>query len=143
MTSKRAMKTAFGILTILALQLGPAAAQPDVQQSRDMQPGVVDDNWRLPPDKRNFHVFLLMGQSNMAGGIPGDQLTAEDKTPVPHIVLRRGNGWIPAAHPLHLGGKKNGFGLGLPFAREYLRNHPGVTVGLIPCASGGKRIDLD
>ena len=99
-------------------------------------------DWRIHEDKSKFHIFILYGQSNMAGGIPGKELTKEDKTPVPHIVLRRGKGWIPAAHPLHLGGKKNGFGLGLPFAEEYLKNHPGVTVGLVPCASGGKRIDL-
>ena len=99
-------------------------------------------DWDIPTEKEKFHVFILMGQSNMAGGIPGKELTKEDKTPVPHILLRRGKGWIPAAHPLHLGGKKNGFGLGLPFAKEYLKNHPGVTVGLVPCASGGKRIDL-
>lgn len=72
----------------------------------------------------------------------GKCLAEQDKTPVPHIVLLRGKEWIPAAHSVHLGGKKNGFGLGLPFAKEYLRNHSGVTVGLIPCASGGKRIDL-
>ena len=99
-------------------------------------------DWDIPSEKEKFHVFILMGQSNMAGGIPGKELTKEDKTPVPHIVLRRGRAWIPAAHPLHLGGKKNGFGLGLPFAEEYLKNHPGVTVGLVPCASRGKRIDL-
>ena len=100
------------------------------------------NDWEIPSDKKDFHVFLLMGQSNMAGGIHGRELTDEDKTPVPGIVIRRGKGWIPAAHPIHVGGKKNGFGLGLPFAREYKKHHPGVTVGLVPCASGGKRIDL-
>jgi hypothetical protein len=100
------------------------------------------DPWQIPTDQGDFHVFLLMGQSNMAGGIPGRELTEEDKTPVPGIVIRRGKGWIPAAHPIHLGGKKNGFGLGLPFAKEYKKHHPGVVVGLVPCASGGKRIDL-
>lgn len=102
----------------------------------------AEEDWKIPADTKNFHVFLLMGQSNMAGGIPGDQLTEEDRTPVPGIVIRRGKGWIPGAHPIHLGGKKNGFGLGLPFAIEYRKRHPGVTVGLVPCASGGKRIDL-
>jgi len=101
-----------------------------------------EGDWKIPTDNRNFHIFLLMGQSNMAGGIPGRELTDEDRTPVPGIVIRRGKGWIPAAHPIHLGGKKNGFGLGLPFAKEYKKHHPNVTVGLVPCASGGKRIDL-
>ena len=122
----------FGLVATVPL----AAASPDGPQA------VEADPWQIPDDKEDFHIFLLMGQSNMAGGIPGRELTDEDKTPVPGIVIRRGKGWIPAAHPIHLGGKKNGFGLGLPFAKEYKKRHPGVTVGLVPCASGGKRIDL-
>lgn len=133
------MKTTVSLLTMLAV--ATCSSGLHALDAAQAEPAVSQD-WAIPPDKEDFHVFLLMGQSNMAGGIPGDQLTEEDKTPVPHIVVRRGSGWIPAAHPLHLGGKKNGFGLGLPFAREYLRHHPGLTVGLIPCASGGKRIDL-
>lgn len=121
-------KSAQGMLALLAILTAYAAKSAG--------------DWDIPDDKSKFHIFLLMGQSNMAGGIPGKELTEDDKKPVPHIVCRRGKGWIPAAHPLHLGGKKNGFGLGLPFAKAYLAKHPGVTVGLIPCASGGKRIDL-
>lgn len=130
MTKTTCRQISLWILLALCLLLNPVSARAQ------------DDNWRIPDDKEKFHIFLLMGQSNMAGGIPGKELTDEDKTPVPGIVIRRGKGWIPAAHPIHLGGKKNGFGLGLPFAKEYKNRHPSVTVGLVPCASGGKRIDL-
>ncbi|MHC4083709.1 MAG: sialate O-acetylesterase [Planctomycetota bacterium] len=104
-------------------------------------------DWYIPTEKAKFHIFLLMGQSNMAGGIKGDHLTDEDKTPVPHIVyiptLARRFNWKPAAHPLHVRhNRPKSFGSGLPFAKEYLKNHPGVTVGLIPVAKGGARIDI-
>ncbi len=110
-------------------------------------------DWRIPEDKSKFHIFVLYGQSNMAGGIKerfGGTLTEEEKTPIPHILQVRfhskrfrGQGWFPAVHPLHIiPGRPQSFGLGLPFAKEYLKRNPGVTVGLLPCAYGGKRMDL-
>jgi len=107
-------------------------------------------DWQIPEDKSKFHVFLLMGQSNMAGGLKPRHkgyLLEEDKIPVPHILMIPQHKnmtkpfWKPAAHPLHLrGGRGCGFGLGLPFAKRYLEKNPGVTVGLVPLASGGKNI---
>ena len=65
----------------------------------------------------------------------------EDKIPVPHVLKGEQDGdgiiWIPAAQPLQNGR----FNLGLPFAEEYLKNNPGVTVGLIPAALGGTPIN--
>lgn len=107
-----------------------------------------DKNWDIPAKKENFHIFFLMGQSNMAGGIKGEHLLPEDKEPVPHIVYiptpaTKNFTWKPAAHPLHVRhNRPKSFGLGLPFAKEYLKKHPGVTVGLIPVAKGGARIDI-
>jgi len=43
------------------------------------------DPWRIPAKKEKFHIFLLMGQSNMAGG-SWEPLTQKDKTPEPGIV---------------------------------------------------------
>jgi putative membrane-bound dehydrogenase-like protein len=94
--------------------------------------------WKIPDDKENFHVFLLMGQSNMTGG---GVVESDDRNPVPGVVFipPRELDWEPAAHPLHRPGR--GFGLGLSFARTYQKNHPGVTVGLIPLARGGAQIN--
>lgn len=96
------------------------------------------DVWAIPSSKENFHIFLLMGQSNMAGY---GKVLPEDKEAVPHVVIGRrskaGITWLPAAQPL----QGSRFGLGLPFAKEYLKNHPGITVGLIPGAQGGAPID--
>lgn len=113
--------------------------------------------WEMPVRKEDFHIFLLMGQSNMAGygGIPAnDPYQQGDKDPVPGVFMLRGQGtpskaessepmeWRPAAHPLHTGLPSYGFGLGLEFAKEYGKSHPGITIGLIPCAWGGARIDM-
>ena len=102
------------------------------------------DPWAIPARKENFHIFLLMGQSNMAGHAP---LEAGDEKPVPHVVAiptksKADFAWKPAAHPLHNRlPATDRFGLGLPFAIEYLKSNPNVTVGLIPVAWGGEQID--
>ncbi len=98
------------------------------------------DDWTIPSSKENFHIFFLMGQSNMAGFA---KLLPEDKSPVPHVVKLPTKGdiqWEPASHPLHNGRQTDRFGLGLAFAKEYLKDKPGVTVGLIPVAVGGTPI---
>jgi len=101
------------------------------------------DQWRIPADKEMFHVFLLMGQSNMSGYA---YMLSADRIPVPRVVklptkYKRQLKWVPAAHPLHNRLKSDRFGLGLPFAVEYLKDKPGVVVGLIPVARGGAPID--
>ena len=95
-------------------------------------------DWDLPADQSKFHIFFMMGQSNMEGHA---KVLPQDRVPVPHIVMLRGKTgdiWLPAAHPL---GNRNTFGLGLSFAKEYLKHHPGVTVGIVNCANGGVPID--
>lgn len=128
-------------------------AEEAVDKNGEVAAETLGKDWEIPAEKEKFHVFLLMGQSNMAGGIKKHQpghLLPEDKIPVPHIVHVKTNvanpkkyKWQPSAHPLHIRpGRPNSFGLGIPFAKEYLKHHPGVTVGLLPTAYGGKRIDL-
>ena len=112
--------------------------------------------WTLPDSVGKLRVFLLMGQSNMAGfGCvhPEDPWQADDFDPVPGIIALGGQctlkssrprgltRWRPAGHPLHLNQGSAAFGLGLPFARRLTEEMPGVTVGLIPCAWGGAPID--
>lgn len=88
---------------------------------------------------RDLHLFLLVGQSNMAGR---GRVAAEDRQPLDRIwKLDRSGQWVPAVDPLHFD-KPNivGVGLGRTFARDYIQAHPGVSVGLIPCAVGGSPI---
>jgi len=87
------------------------------------------------PDKPKFHVYLLMGQSNMAGR---GKVDPADNRPDPRILLLDKSGqWIVAVEPLHWDKSIAGAGLGTSFAREMARQHPDVTVGLVPCAVGG------
>ncbi|QDT08303.1 PVC-type heme-binding CxxCH protein [Planctomycetes bacterium K23_9] len=93
----------------------------------------------LPTDQKDFHLFLLVGQSNMAGR---GKVTDSDRQPVDRVLmLNKANQWVPAVDPLHFD-KPNivGVGPGRSFALRYAQAHPGATVGLIPCAVGGSPI---
>jgi hypothetical protein len=91
----------------------------------------------LPP-KAKLHLFLLVGQSNMAGR--GD-VEASDKEPIPNVIALNAAGeWTMAIDPVHWDKPSAGVGPARSFAVEYLKTHPGVTVGLIPAAQGGSPI---
>lgn len=86
-----------------------------------------------------MHLFLLVGQSNMAGR--GD-LEPADAQPLDDVVALGASGeWVPAIDPLHWDKPSAGVGLARTFALEYAKGHPGVTVGLIPAACGGSPIE--
>lgn len=91
-----------------------------------------------PPD--GFDLFLLVGQSNMAGR---GKLAEEDRTPHPRVLtFSADEQWVPAVDPLHFDKPAVvGVGLGRTFGIEIAQRSPGVTVGLIPCAVGGSPID--
>lgn len=94
---------------------------------------------REPPGGDRFHLYLLVGQSNMAGR---GAVTEEDRRPDPRIWMfdREGN-WSPAVDPLHFDKPIAGVGLGRSFARAMLGEDSNVHIGLIPCAVGGSPID--
>lgn len=91
------------------------------------------------PAKENFHLFLLVGQSNMAGrGLVEEQ----DKATLPRVLMLGKDGrWTAAVDPMHFDKPGVGVGLGRSFARVLTDRKPGVTIGLIPCAVGGSPID--
>lgn len=95
----------------------------------------ADQQGELPP-KAKFHLYLLMGQSNMAGR---GRMTDADRQPVERVwTLNKEDRWVPAAHPLHFDKPKiAGVGLGLPFAKRLCQQDPSIQIGLIPCAFGG------
>ena len=78
-------------------------------------------------------VYLLMGQSNMAGR---GKLAPEDKAAPENIYkLDASDEWVPASEPIHFDKSVAGAGLAASFAKRVAR--PGVKVGLVPCAVGG------
>jgi hypothetical protein len=92
------------------------------------------------PSKETFHLFLLIGQSNMAGrGV----VTPDDTKTHPRVLaLTKGGQWEPAADPIHFDKPAAvGVGLGRTFGMTIAEAMPGVTIGLIPCAVGGSPID--
>lgn len=87
-----------------------------------------------------FHLYVLAGQSNMAGR---GAVETVDKTPHPRVwMLNRDNQWVPATEPMHFDKPDvAGVGPGLAFARAMADADTSVLIGLIPCAVGGSAID--
>ncbi len=101
-------------------------------------PGLIAQEASLPAKER-FHLFLLVGQSNMAGrGLIDEQ----DQRVDPRVLmLTRELKWVPAVDPLHFDKPAAGVGLGKTFGRLVAEQSPEIVVGLIPCAVGGSPID--
>ncbi|MCX6611702.1 MAG: hypothetical protein NTW74_12730 [Acidobacteria bacterium] len=84
-------------------------------------------------------IFLLIGQSNMAGrGVVGDA----DRTPIPDVfAFSKEKTWIPAVDPIHFDRPdRTGVGLGRSFATTLINMKVATRVGLIPAAFGGSAL---
>ncbi len=95
--------------------------------------------------KKKFHVYLLIGQSNMAGRAP---FTEEESAVIPGcFLLNAEDKWEPARNPLNrystirkdLDLQK--MGPGYTFAKTMLTEQAGITLGLVVNARGGTRIE--
>lgn len=88
--------------------------------------------------KENFHLYLLMGQSNMAGrGLVG----AIDTINHPRVyMLDSSMNWVLAKDPMHFDKPVAGVGLGLTFGKIMANSNSDVKIGLIPTAVGGSSI---
>ena len=92
----------------------------------------------LPVDT-SMHLFLLVGQSNMAGR---GKVEPQDTVPIPRVLmLDKQRTWVPAVDPMHFDKPIAGVGLGRSFAARIADAYPNVTIGLIPAAVGGSPID--
>ena len=82
-----------------------------------------------------INVFLLIGQSNMAGRGCIDKV---EPLQHPNILMFRDSKWMPAQEPIHTDKPEiAGVGLAMTFALELLTQHPQAQIGLLPCAMGG------
>ncbi|MBE9510238.1 MAG: sialate O-acetylesterase, partial [Bacteroidetes bacterium] len=91
-------------------------------------------------DRENFHLFLLVGQSNMAGRGLVEQ---EDTIPYPRVLtLTKDENWAPAIDPIHFDKKVAGVGPGRTFGITLAERNKEITIGLIPCATGGSPISV-
>jgi hypothetical protein len=92
-----------------------------------------------PQQKEQFHLYLLIGQSNMAGrGIVEPQDTIGDAR---ILRLNRNGEWEIAREPVQYDKPSAGTGPGLSFAKEMIASNSEIYIGLIPCAQGGSSID--
>lgn len=91
---------------------------------------------RLPDS--NFHLYLLIGQSNMAGR---GQIDKESGKTNPRVLMfTKEFTWKPAIDPLHFDKPIAGVGPGLAFGKQMAEANPRMRIGLIPCAVGGTSI---
>lgn len=94
-------------------------------------------------DKNNQpdEVYLLIGQSNMAGrGVLDEKNTQVVSENI--LMLDKANNWVLAKNPLHFDKEFAGVGPGLGFAQKMLKSGKKIKIGLIPCAWGGSPIDV-
>jgi len=96
--------------------------------------------------KGPLHVYLLIGQSNMAGRAPfsGKDAAAVDRC----RLLTNRNQWVPAKNPFNRfstiqkrmkGGQR--MNPGYTFARKMLENDKSITLGIVCNARGGTSIN--
>ncbi|WP_324670931.1 sialate O-acetylesterase [Hymenobacter sp. GOD-10R] len=91
-----------------------------------------------PVRKGKFQLYLLVGQSNMAGrGYP----EAQDTVPNRRVLrLNQAGAWEVAKDPIHFDKPGAGVGPGLAFGKAMTEQDTSVVIGLIPCAVGGSGI---
>lgn len=83
-------------------------------------------------------IFLLMGQSNMAGrGLLEDVEPIRDE----RIRVFQDGRWAVAEEPLHHDRPTAGIGLAMSFARTVLDANPGTEIGLVPRAVGSTPLE--
>lgn len=83
-----------------------------------------------------FHLYLLIGQSNMAGR---GEVGPVDREIHPRVfALNKVDEWVLAQEPLHFDKPAvAGVGPGLAFGKRIAEHRPAAPIGLIPCAAGG------
>lgn len=83
-------------------------------------------------------VYLLIGQSNMAGR---GRLTETNRVPYEGVRKMNVYGYlVPATEPLHYDRPTAGAGLGSSFANAMRAGDTNTTVVLVPCAFGGTKL---
>ncbi len=117
-----------------------SAALDTVLDQRTQYFPKVEEKVLVPPSKDKVWVFILAGQSNMAGR---GQVSPQDTLSNPRIfALNKQGELIQAKEPLHFyDGPLTGLDCGLSFGEALLRKVPkDVSIILVPTAVGGSAI---
>jgi hypothetical protein len=127
---------------ILSLFIIAACGSPkQVQETQSNHFPVTQQKPTVLPPKENFYIFLMAGQSNMAGrGFvqPSDTVISSQV-----LMLNKDNEWVYAKEPLHYyEPTRTGLDCGLAFAKKLAKlKGKNITIGLVPCAVGGSAIE--
>lgn len=104
---------------------------------------LADETATAVPDE--VEIYLLIGQSNMAGRAP---FTPEEAEPIERAFLLNGeDAWEPAKVPMNRHSTiRKGLGMqklnpGYTFSKVMLEKQPGVSIGLVVNAKGGSKIE--
>lgn len=126
-TSKMKLQTLYLSLALCALSASSAVVKPDSKPE-------------------NHHLYLLIGQSNMAGRAP---FTKVESGEIEHcFLLNADDKWEPAKNPLNRYSTiRKGIGMqkmnpGYSFAKTMLAKEKNITLGLVVNAKGGTSIKL-
>ncbi len=93
------------------------------------------------PNPDSLYVFIMAGQSNMAGrGLVEPQDTLPNKR---ILTIDKSMKWVYAKEPLHFYEPSlTGLDCGMSFAKKLLDSIPeGISIAVIPCAVGGSSIE--
>jgi hypothetical protein len=128
------------IIIFLSLFTSCTAGKKIQEDQSNHFPVIVEKPTALP-SKENFYIFILAGQSNMAGR---GFVQPQDTVSSPYVLaLNKDNQWVYAKEPLHYYEPlRTGLDCGLSFGKKlsslYKNN---ITIGLVPCAVGGSSIE--
>ena len=101
----------------------------------------IIDKPSLLPIRENFYIFILAGQSNMAGR--GFVQPEDTVSSIQILSIDKTNEWVYAKEPLHYyEPERTGLDCGLSFAKKLSSLYgKKITIGLVPCAVGGSSIE--
>ena len=98
----------------------------------------IDPSEQVVEAPKDMKLILCIGQSNMAGRAV---MTEDDRQIVEGAYkLNRDDKWVKAKAPYHFDRKYAAVGPVDEFVKLYLKEHPGETVGVVPCAVGGTSV---
>jgi hypothetical protein len=101
-------------------------------------PSVVSATQATAAAKASMELFLLAGQSNMAGR---GRVEDMDRAPHPRVwMFDRSSQWTPAIEPMHFDKPIAGVGPGRSFGVALADGNPSLQIGLIPAAVGGSPV---
>lgn len=89
---------------------------------------------------KSLDVYLLIGQSNMAGRGTVDAQSQIASEAV--LMLDKTNNWVMAKDPVHFDRASAGVGPAISFAQTMLQGNKNRQIGLVPCAWGGSPIKV-